>query len=261
MSEPTTTNIPGWYTDPETAGQLRLWDGHQWTRDVRPEPGTDPEPAELAPVEPGRRERSYATFILGVLIVGFALGGFYEVVSGNSSSNSNPNRFATPTTNGAAAPAPAAGGTQTAAAPAVSSCQAHPQRSDARKSLTWLASEGIPDTALPTQPAAPATSPTGAAGTQSPLPLACSHVSFHDARDAAVNDLWVYPTERVASRVAQADTTPATVTFASGYYVLRLGSKLAAQRPAYTSALAALAAQEAPPTTTTPPAPVVPGGP
>jgi len=36
------TEIPaGWYTDPEQAGQLRYWDGLQWTEHRAPEPTTD----------------------------------------------------------------------------------------------------------------------------------------------------------------------------------------------------------------------------
>ena len=36
----------GWYADPQVAGQIRYWDGAQWTEHVRPAPGWYPDPQQ-----------------------------------------------------------------------------------------------------------------------------------------------------------------------------------------------------------------------
>lgn len=41
---------PGWYPDPAGSGQLRRWDGRQWTNDVRPAgPGSAAPPPDVRP--------------------------------------------------------------------------------------------------------------------------------------------------------------------------------------------------------------------
>ncbi|GAA1824777.1 DUF2510 domain-containing protein [Agromyces salentinus] len=86
MSQPATP--AAWYPDPAGSGQLRYWDGTQWTEHLAPVPGTVPtetvtqapasDPAQALATgaqQPGRRRR-------GLLIGGIATGAAIALVAG-----------------------------------------------------------------------------------------------------------------------------------------------------------------------------------
>ncbi|HEV2361482.1 MAG TPA: DUF2510 domain-containing protein, partial [Acidimicrobiales bacterium] len=51
---------PGWYDNPEKAGEVRLWDGAAWTDETRPKAPPMPPPAAFAPSSTGF-DHSYPT--------------------------------------------------------------------------------------------------------------------------------------------------------------------------------------------------------
>lgn len=70
-------NPPGWYPDPHQSGQLRWWDGQQWTAATHR--GTAPQSIQQAavpaPVVPPSGSRKRTPIILGAIAVGvLALG-------------------------------------------------------------------------------------------------------------------------------------------------------------------------------------------
>lgn len=256
MPESTTTSAPGWYPDPASDDQLRFWDGTRWTAEVRAafvdpaRPAADADAAgsavdnidTLDQLEPPDRQRNYATIVLGIVIAFFALAGFYEVIAGNSSGNSNPNRFAVPATTTTEAPA-------VSAATRTGDCNPTPPRADAPRTVRWLASKGIPASQVSASPSGAATTVTPTAPSLSPLSSArwlCSHVFFADARAATTNELWAYASGGAAARAAAAETSGSGVTFAFGYYVVRLGAGLEQYQPTYRAALKDLIATQVP---------------
>jgi len=57
---------PGWYSDPSQPGQLRWWNGTQWTSEIAVNPASNPNPAQAGtpstpPMAPGALEGSPAT--------------------------------------------------------------------------------------------------------------------------------------------------------------------------------------------------------
>lgn len=58
----------GWYQDPEYPGQLRYWDGEDWTAHRSPAPGTTPPPPGAA-----TGDRTNAGLALAISILGFLL--------------------------------------------------------------------------------------------------------------------------------------------------------------------------------------------
>jgi uncharacterized protein YbjQ (UPF0145 family) len=47
---------PGWYADPQSDGQLRYWDGNQWTEHVQPQQQGPPEPQQPQPPQQAQPE-------------------------------------------------------------------------------------------------------------------------------------------------------------------------------------------------------------
>ena len=257
MTDQSTSNSPGWYLDPAVQGQLRFWDGEHWTRDVRPtvvesapadHSTTDLVVSEFDAVQP---QRNYATVVLGLLIVFFAAGGFYEVVSGGTSGGTNPNAFATPTT--IAQQAPPNPSVSTIPTDSVT-CADAARRPSARGVVRLLVAKGLPITAAdrpvanePTTapagptPAAPAAG-AGPSGTAVPPPLGepCTQAGFIDQRATATNTIAVFPTP---SGAATAAARPAPIGFVSvqvGTVVIELQQSLAPYNAAYREALQAL---------------------
>jgi hypothetical protein len=283
VPNPTTTSASGWYADPQGTDQLRYWDGTHWTHHVRPArlitapPGAPDEPSPEVmpgPTTPGPsddaavadRHRNITTIVLGIVIMFFAVAGFYEVVAGNSSSNSNPNRFAGDTGSNATN----AGGPTTTLLPSKGvnlNCTEIPKSADATTTVHRLASKGLPVEALITAPGSPAAAPTTVQPTSpSSAPNAalarrpCSETAFRDARDPVANELLTYPSIRVAAVEAQAVRASGHPAFAVGLYVVRLDAGLQPHVQDYEKALDSLAAADAPTTTAPPPSLPQPAG-
>jgi hypothetical protein len=239
VSDGSDSSAPGWYLDPASHDQLRFWDGQRWTHDIREAPAetisVDPEgsrsnEAELESADAGR---NYATFVLGVLIVLFALGGFYEVLAGNSSGNSNPNRFAAD-----AGTAPSPSTTLSNTLPARPGCEISAHRYDATHTINWLATKGIPVSLT----VAPTTTRGGSLAAPPGSP--CSRVTFADNRDLVPNQLWAYESPSEAAAAATSDHTPGTVIFTSAYYVVSLDAHLASFQAQYADRLGFLVAHQ-----------------
>ena len=242
MSEPSTaaTQRAGWYVDPANDARMRYWDGRHWSRDVRPLDGARP----LAPTSEDRyaapeadrpsREtnRNTAAVVLGVCVLLFAAAGFYEVIAGNSSSTSNPNRFAADT----ATSSPST----VAAAPVAPTCPSS-GRHDAVQAVSWLASDGIPvsDRAAPPAPTAPSEHTDLA-----PLTSSCSHTTFADARVPAEDELWEFTGRLEAVRAQKSASRLDSVTFVAGYYLVRLDARLAPFQASYANALRTLVSSQ-----------------
>jgi hypothetical protein len=283
MPQETAASLPGWYADPRDPAQLRFWDGGRWSTQVRPLPGisehspagaavdVDASGAEVAGVgvevdasgaEMRERHQNIATLIVGLAIAFFAVAGLYEVISGNSSSNSNPNRFAGDTGTTAA---PASLGAAPATAPLGIDCAAASRHVDAAGALKWLGSNGLPVSVIPA-PAAPAPPttilPSGAALTLLPPGSACTHATFADSRAAIPSRLSAYSTGFEARHAALSNTHQALVVYA-GSYVIELAPGLAPFRGQYEQALRVFAAGQLAqvPATTAPPSAPTPAGP
>lgn len=72
------TTPAGWHPDPEGSGQLRWWDGQQWTSALQPATGATPgeQTAEMPPVpEPGKPGRKKWPWVIGAVVVLFAIIG------------------------------------------------------------------------------------------------------------------------------------------------------------------------------------------
>jgi len=57
---------PGWYQDPDTATQMRYWDGSEWTEERKPLP-----PGGSSPRRQGASDRSFVSTLLLNLFLGF----------------------------------------------------------------------------------------------------------------------------------------------------------------------------------------------
>jgi hypothetical protein len=57
---------PGWYPDPDTATQMRYWDGSDWTDQRKPRP-----PGSMSNDFLGASDRSFVSTILLNLFIGF----------------------------------------------------------------------------------------------------------------------------------------------------------------------------------------------
>ncbi|WP_186626851.1 DUF2510 domain-containing protein [Rhodococcus sp. BP22] len=65
---------PGWHSDPEGSGQLRWWDGRQWTSAVQriPVAPTPPDAPKKTPQTPEQKRRNYiAAGVVAAVIVAF----------------------------------------------------------------------------------------------------------------------------------------------------------------------------------------------
>jgi hypothetical protein len=70
------TTPAGWHPDPEYPGQLRYWDGVQWTEDRALAPLSDPQPSR-----PKHRGKVIAAIVVGVLAVVLVVGAIIVVGS------------------------------------------------------------------------------------------------------------------------------------------------------------------------------------
>jgi hypothetical protein len=260
---------PGWYPDPAGGNDLRFWDGAQWTDRTRersrPDTPADPQPTDpgtpalegvaAAPlidreIQPSkasqvsrrrRRRKDGSNAIVGVLLVLFAVVGMYEIVTGESSTNSNPNRFAVDTTT-----TPTTLPVAAAAAATPGGCSPG-DRLLAFHLISSIKGSGLPlivdlpasplktTTATGVAPAGPAAASTA---TTTPDPSGqCTSVSFTDRRGSGVNHLVLYGTVTEASRAS--DTlTSGRAAAAVGRVVVDLAPTLKPLLPSYASAIA-----------------------
>ena len=256
---------PGWYPDPAGGTGLRFWDGGQWTDRTRERlrDGAADEPraagtgeqdvAGAPPAAPAvqttasevsrrrRRRRDGSNAIVGVLLALFAVVGMYEIVTGESSTNSNPNRFAadTTTTTTTLPTAAAAAATPTGCSPGDRLLAFHLISSI--RGSGWPLTVDLPASPLRTTtatgivPAGPAAASTA---TTTPDPSGqCTSVSFTDRRGPGINHLVLYGTVTEASRAS--DTlTSGRATAAVGRVVVDHAPTLKPLLPSYASAIA-----------------------
>jgi len=156
-----------------------------------------------------RRKRDGSNAVVGVLLALFALAGMYEVVNGESSTNSNPNRFA------------ANGTSSTTVAPPTTPCIATPLAAVHVVSLL-RATKHFP------------VSMKTSRGEAAP-PGSCNEVTFADGRGQGLNQLVVYPTTISATAAATAAVNSTSV--AVGRVVVDFDRSLTTYVQAYQTAI------------------------
>jgi hypothetical protein len=192
--------------------------------------------AATAPApRPDVRRKDGTNSIVVVLLLLFALSGVYEVVTGSSSGNNNPTRFADPTTlpvSASAANIGAAPETTLRPSGPPGPCDYNPS---AGLVMIRLMLQKFPITSVRTT-GEPATS-TVTAGPVPATPSVCSTEVFTDRRGAGVSYITVYAT------LAEATTAAGTVRpgqlnpVAIGPVVLALSPSLTTLRSSYRSAI------------------------
>ncbi|MFI6400351.1 Ltp family lipoprotein [Rhodococcus coprophilus] len=79
---------PGWHPDPEGSGQLRWWDGQQWTSALQSSPAPSEHIAEPNPdPESGKSGRKMWPWIAGAVVVLFGIVGITGAVNSSGESS------------------------------------------------------------------------------------------------------------------------------------------------------------------------------
>jgi hypothetical protein len=227
----------------------------------------DPDPIK-GTGPPKRRRKDGTNAIVAVLLLLFALSGVYEVVTGSSSGNNDPARFATPSTT----PAGVAGATAVPAVPQEPSqrlaplgCSNYPS---AAAVLAQLAVDKFPvaadisppstSTGLPAHtPAAGHASPPQTSATPARTPtttLECSAETFTDRRGTGLSRVTIYATLAAASDSIGTVRPGSVEPVVFGSVVLTLSPSLASFRLSYQTAIATIirhSVRRGPTTTTT----------
>jgi hypothetical protein len=189
---------------------------------------------------PARRSQKWnsSNAIVAVLLGIFLAAGLWEVVTGESSGNGNPDRFA------GSSPVSVATTTTVAARAQAVSCT---DQIGAVTVVQFLRTSKFPVSVPHTAPRSGTASgvATGAGNVVTAAPTAaCNATLFRDARAAGLNQVAIYANAADASRAAL--STPAPAAIAVDRIVLRLVQPLAPYRGAYQTAIAKLLASAHP---------------
>jgi hypothetical protein len=180
-----------------------------------------------------RRSRDGSNAIIVILLLLFALSGVYEVVTGSSSGNNDPTRFATPTAAvptgvGAASPPGPATTANQPSAPAPQCAGLY-----AIGIVVQLQLEKFP---VATLQATPSTKPHNPGDPTAGVLSPCTTEAFTDRRGIGVSSVTVYMNPSAATHVVNA-MNPDEHAIAIGAVVLTLNPSLNTFRSSYETAI------------------------